>query len=527
MDMVTYLLAKKHGGGGSGGVKWDDIQDRPFYCGTTEAPLDIQWDGASTDGKTAFEVGAGSGMFLVKLSDTVLTQEQLKQCWVHIITPDGEITAQLSEEGAVVDFGVGLYQAANFIMVVYDAETVMASEETGLPAGAELTNGVWTMWAPGMVSDVRLWSETMTVKTETTVPIPNKYISFVDVTEEEVAVLEEQAVEIYETKVDGANVPSTLPVLLTPGKTYRIIYDGTEYILSDIYPELAAESSDYADNLTAAWSSTGTSNVAASGSFLMMNWKAGTFFPVPTDKTTIMCPEEDHGTHTIAIYDGVLQTKETVKIKEEALPDTLPETALPSGIWYPQIGQEQYEGEIIATTEIYGGTIGGGRNFPNSPATGQVKEGDRVVVVWDGVKFETTVTRATYTLTKIASGEIVNFYVLGVGDLGFLCRVLGGSDEFKIECDYPVTETGFVLDFESIDYTTMELNVKVGVSVTTEEAADSAHTITAYAERAEKLPEYFMPELPEIILRSSTDGSSKKFKITIDDNGQLTPTEIT
>ena len=39
-------------------------------------------------------------------------------------------------------------------------------------------------------------------------------------------------------------------------------------------------------------------------------------------------------------------------------------------------------------------------------------------------------------------------------------------------------------------------------------------------------PKYIPSELNEIILLSSTSGSSKKFKITVDDSGVITATEV-
>lgn len=40
-------------------------------------------------------------------------------------------------------------------------------------------------------------------------------------------------------------------------------------------------------------------------------------------------------------------------------------------------------------------------------------------------------------------------------------------------------------------------------------------------------PKYIPSELNEIILPSSTSGSSKKFKITVDDSGAISATEVT
>ena len=39
-------------------------------------------------------------------------------------------------------------------------------------------------------------------------------------------------------------------------------------------------------------------------------------------------------------------------------------------------------------------------------------------------------------------------------------------------------------------------------------------------------PKYIPSELNEVILPSSTSGSSKKFKITVDDSGAITATEV-
>lgn len=54
-------------------------------------------------------------------------------------------------------------------------------------------------------------------------------------------------------------------------------------------------------------------------------------------------------------------------------------------------------------------------------------------------------------------------------------------------------------------------------------AADAATVGEKLTELAEESSHTF----DEIILNSSTDGSTKKFRITVNDNGSLTSTEIT
>ena len=41
------------------------------------------------------------------------------------------------------------------------------------------------------------------------------------------------------------------------------------------------------------------------------------------------------------------------------------------------------------------------------------------------------------------------------------------------------------------------------------------------------IDEKFLPARTEIIMKSSTEGSIKKFKITVDDSGKLTTTAVT
>ena len=63
-------------------------------------------------------------------------------------------------------------------------------------------------------------------------------------------------------------------------------------------------------------------------------------------------------------------------------------------------------------------------------------------------------------------------------------------------------------------------------------SSDQPHTVsvtrTEVLLQTNKMPEKFMPESVEgVVIRSSTEGSTKKFKLTVDDTGAIKATEIT
>ena len=52
--------------------------------------------------------------------------------------------------------------------------------------------------------------------------------------------------------------------------------------------------------------------------------------------------------------------------------------------------------------------------------------------------------------------------------------------------------------------------------------------VISYAEKevTKQIPEQYIPVMSSVTLKSSTSGSSKKFKITVDDSGAITATEV-
>jgi hypothetical protein len=58
------------------------------------------------------------------------------------------------------------------------------------------------------------------------------------------------------------------------------------------------------------------------------------------------------------------------------------------------------------------------------------------------------------------------------------------------------------------------------------------HTMSMIAETTQivpvPIPEEFLPaSVDGVVIRSSTEGSAKKFKLTVDDSGNITATELT
>ena len=136
----------------------------------------------------------------------------------------------------------------------------------------------------------------------------------------------------------------------------------------------------------------------------------------------------------------------------------------------------------VTPTETKGG-------FPDLTSS-DVEGGDVLVVYFDGVRYPVTVSKVTESSFA--------------GNLHFI------SDQ------YPTTGEPFLLNF-----------VSTRTNVTCD---DNSHTASVYAldKKVNKMPEEFLPESVDgVILRSSTEGSTKKFLLTVDDEGIPTISEIT
>lgn len=116
-------------------------------------------------------------------------------------------------------------------------------------------------------------------------------------------------------------------------------------------------------------------------------------------------------------------------------------------------------------------------------------DGQRVRVDFDGVQYELAAVADGYGAFLVGNGSILNF----------------GPD----------TGEPFALVFRS--------DISAAYA-----AVQKPHTLAMYGLEPNKLPEVFLPDsVGEVILRSSTADSTKRFKLTVDDTGAITATEVT
>ena len=133
---------------------------------------------------------------------------------------------------------------------------------------------------------------------------------------------------------------------------------------------------------------------------------------------------------------------------------------------------------------------------------------DDIIIVWNnGTREETSIDVSTET------GYLVS---------GFMCGV-AFQDNATIEIDgitIVLPERGTYFLKHKNSGVTITGVAKRGAS--TPEISWDGNTVTI-----KKLDEKFIPDMDSVILNSSTPDSTKKFRITVDDSGNITATEVT
>lgn len=134
-----------------------------------------------------------------------------------------------------------------------------------------------------------------------------------------------------------------------------------------------------------------------------------------------------------------------------------------------------------------------GSNMRAQTPTLDIKLGDKLTIIWDGVSYNATVKRV-----NDGHSEVLAFGNLGLANLG-------DAEDYPFVCG------------------------KLGSSMvwTTADTA-ATHTIKVIRQQVTITPMStdFLPVVDDIIISSSTADSTKKFKITVDDSGTLKATEI-
>ena len=150
----------------------------------------------------------------------------------------------------------------------------------------------------------------------------------------------------------------------------------------------------------------------------------------------------------------------------------------------------EVESEIVSGTFGFSYSSGYGQYTNELEINVDLVEGKKYKVVFDGVEYE--------TVCQLFMGQYKY-----IGDPGLLNIDLGHSS-------FPFL------------YVRIMGNSIFGTLLT-----DETHDIVIKGVERDyvKLPEYYLPD-EKIILKSSTSGSAKKFKITVDDGGTISATEV-
>jgi len=126
-----------------------------------------------------------------------------------------------------------------------------------------------------------------------------------------------------------------------------------------------------------------------------------------------------------------------------------------------------------------------------------IKPGNEYVVVWDGKEFLCTAWQDDYNYL------IGNHKIFGGQDSGEPFVIVANTSDDEIYAES-------IVDLDAGDAQTVE------------------RTVAIYPVAYNSLPEPFLPESVDgVVIRSSTEGSTKKFKLTIDDSGTISATEVT
>lgn len=158
--------------------------------------------------------------------------------------------------------------------------------------------------------------------------------------------------------------------------------------------------------------------------------------------------------------------------------------------WVEDGGEVELTNKPSLTLHEQDGAIFGSYIF-----NGEYVEGETYVIYWNGVRYECVARYWPGSETQICLGNLDKQY--GSGDTG---------EPFYLSKNYG---SSTVLIYAYDGTTQLALTVKTFEKV------------------YHKLPEEYLPESVDgVVIRSSTAGSTKKFRLTVDDSGIITATEV-
>ena len=136
----------------------------------------------------------------------------------------------------------------------------------------------------------------------------------------------------------------------------------------------------------------------------------------------------------------------------------------------------------------------GGQMMGNSPVLLNIKPGEKLTVVWDGVSYDAEV--------KDLDGAFV------FGNLSIMAPNLEATD-----APFAYTKTNSI-------WFTADTAASHTIKVMRQQATYTTMDVNYIPNTIQRVGD-------DVIIPSSTSGSSKKFKITVDDSGTIKATEVT
>lgn len=204
--------------------KWNDISDAPFYDRSKSEPLNITWDGDLT-GRENFPAGAEDS-YMVKVSDVVLSMEQLVGSTISYLSETGNKTLEITEDLIfdVTSQGMPMYSV--------DANLVIIVLEDIYQEGMSITKGVWfSTFGNGAAYTKSLSNPNVTITTGELKKIDPKFYDQPCYDSESVGdLLWGQSWNIV-SEWAWESIKGTENVQLIDGQKYIVVWDGIEYKL--------------------------------------------------------------------------------------------------------------------------------------------------------------------------------------------------------------------------------------------------------------------------------------------------------
>lgn len=227
---VNDAIASGGGGTGGGGVSsWNDLTDKPFYDeGTKTATLDYA-------NPPAVGIDFG-GLFLGKVTDDILTADYINGAKLSLSFTADDMVTDVSQElntdtitGISFPFGtIYRFDDENFMCMVVVATQ---SGEFDLFGNGSLINVPET---GTYLSFVHYSAVTNSISLTYTLlkTLEAKYLEIINKTED-VSILTEQEFS-FTAAEDGTYQAMAGATPLTVGKTYKVVWDGAEYVYEAI-----------------------------------------------------------------------------------------------------------------------------------------------------------------------------------------------------------------------------------------------------------------------------------------------------